>query len=92
MPNVRGKSLKLIARDVSDGYTAINPLFLKPFEAETLKELYQEMIKASAEIRAEKFPHGEAEAIRWRNLRLQRLHTSAMIIRTYARDRRISLI
>ena len=92
MPNVRGKSLRLIARDVSDGYTVVNPLFLKPFDPETLKELYQEIQKTSAEIRGEKFPYSDIEAIRWRNLRLQRLHVAAMIVKTYARDKRIQLI
>jgi hypothetical protein len=92
MPNIRGKSLKAIARDISDGYTVVNPLFLKPFDAETLKTLYQEVVKTQAEIRGEKFPYSDVQSIRWRNLRLQRLHTTAMIIRTYARDKRILLI
>ncbi len=92
MSNVRGKSLKTIARDVSDGYTVINPLFLKPFDPESLKALYHEVMKTQAEIRGEKFPYSDVQAIRWRNLRLQRLHMAAMIIRTYARDKRVPLI
>jgi hypothetical protein len=92
MPNVRGKSLKAIARDVSEGYTVVNPLFLKPFAQETLKELYHEVMKTQAEIRGEKFPYSDVQSIRWRNLRLQRLHTTAMIIRTYARDKRIPIV
>ncbi len=92
MANIRGKSLKIIAQDISEGYTAVNPLFLKPFDPETLKELYQLVIKTQAEIRGEKFPFGDLEAIRWRNLRLQRLHTAAMIIKTFARDKRILLV
>jgi hypothetical protein len=92
MPNVRGKSLKSIASDISEGYTTVNPLFLKPFDAETLKGLYQEVMKFQAEVRGERFPHSDVQSIRWRNLRLQRLHTTAMIIRTYARDKRVQLI
>lgn len=92
MANIRGKSLKIIAQDISDGYTVVNPLFLKPFDPETLKELYQLVIKTQAEIRGEKFPFGDIQAIRWRNLRLQRLHTAAMIIKTFARDKRILLV
>jgi hypothetical protein len=92
MSNVRGKSLKTIARDVSDGYTTVNPLFLKPFDAETIRELYQAIMKSQAEIRGEKFPYNDVQAIRWRNLRLQRLYLAAMIIRTYARDKRIPII
>lgn len=92
MPNVRGKSLKAIAQDISEGYTVVNPLFLKPFEAETLKGLYHELMKAQAEIRGEKFPYNDVQMIRWRNMRLQRLHTAAMIIRTFARDKRVPLV
>jgi len=92
MSNVRGKSLKTIAQDVSDGYTTVNPLFLKPFESDTLKELYHMLIKTQAEIRGEKFPHSDVQAIRWRNLRLQRLHLAAVIIKSFARDKRIVLI
>ncbi|MCL5024237.1 MAG: hypothetical protein M1497_12915 [Nitrospirae bacterium] len=92
MPNVRGKGLKTIARDVAEGYTVVNPLFLKPFDGETLKALYMEVMKAQAEIRGEKFPYSDVQAIRGRNLKLQRLHISAMIIKTYARDKRIPLI
>jgi hypothetical protein len=92
MANIRGKSVRLIAQDISDGYVTVNPLFLKPFDAESLKELYQHVIKTQAEIRGEKFPFGDAQAIRWRNLRLQRLHSAAMIIRNFARDRRVLLV
>jgi hypothetical protein len=92
MSAIRGKSLKIITQDISEGYTIVNPLFLKPFDPETLKELYQRVMKTQAEIRGERFPHNDTEAIRWRNLRLQRLHTAAMIIKTFARDKRIPLI
>jgi hypothetical protein len=92
MSNVRGKSLKTIAQDVSEGYTTVNPLFLKPFDQETLKELYHMLMKTQAEIRGEKFPYSDVQAIRWRNLRLQRLHLAAVIIKSFARDKRIVLI
>ncbi len=92
MPNVRGKSYKAIAQDIAEGYTTVNPLFLKPFDPETLKALYQEVMKTQAEIRGEKFPYSDVQSIRWRNLKLQRLHITAMIIKTYARDKRIPII
>ena len=92
MPNVRGKSLKIIAQDVSEGYTTVNPIFLKPFDAETIKELYQMLMKTQAEIRGDKFPYSDVQAIRWRNLRLQRLHVATVIVKAYARDKRIQII
>ena len=30
----RGKSMKLVAFDVAEGYAAVNPLLLKKFEAD----------------------------------------------------------
>lgn len=92
MPSVRGKSLKALLRDVAEGYVAVNPLFLKPFDPETLREFYQELMKVQIEVRGEKFPASDINAIRYRNMRLQRLYSAAMILKNYARDRRVSLI
>lgn len=92
MANVKGKSLKAIALDISEGYVTVNPIFLKPFDPESLKALYQGVMKAQSEIRSEKFPYNDIESIRWRNMRLQRLHTAAAIIKNFARDRRILIV
>lgn len=92
MPSIRGKSIKATAQDVSEGYVSVNPLFLKSFDSETLKEIYSEIMQVQTEIRADRFPHNDTAAIRWRNTRLQRLHSAAMIIRNFARDRKIRII
>lgn len=89
MPTIRGKSLKAITFDISEGYVVVNPLFLKPLDNESLKGLYHEILKTQTAIRSEKFPHSDAKAIRWRNTRLSRLHSASMIIRNFARERRI---
>lgn len=89
---IRGKSLKMLVKDISEGYTVVNPLFLKSFDQETLKKLYHEVAKAQSEIRGEKFPYNDINAIRWRNTRLQRLYTAQMIIRNFARDLRMPLV
>lgn len=90
--NIRGKSLKATIRDIADGYITVNPLFLKPFEKETIRDLYQEISKVQIEVRGEKFPSNDANAIRERNLRLQRLYSTLMIIRHFARERRFPLV
>lgn len=92
MSNIRGKSLKAIASDISEGYVTVNPIFLKPFDPETLKGLYNEVMKTQAEIRGEKFPYNDVHGIRWRNMRLQRLHTSSVIIKNFAKDKRIQIV
>lgn len=92
MPTIRGKSLRAIAFDIAEGYVVVNPLFLKPLDRESLLGLHQELTKAQILIRGEKFPHGDTQAIRWRNTRLQRLNAALMILKNFARERRIVLI
>lgn len=92
MGNVRGKSNKALTVDVAEGYVTVNPLFLKPFDEAGLKEFYKEIEKTQTELRSEKFPTNDIQAIRLRNLKLQRLFSATVVIRNFARDRRISLI
>jgi len=92
MPTIRGKSLKAVSYDISEGYLTVNPIFLKSLDDDSLKALYQEIIKVQAEIRAEKFPHSDVQLIRNRNMRLQRLHQSLIVIKNFARERKIMLI
>ena len=92
MPTIRGKSLKAITYDIAEGYVVVNPIFLKPLDDDSLKGLYHELMKTQTEIRADKFPHGDTQAIRWRNTKLQRLFSASMIIKNFARERRIILI
>lgn len=89
---IRGKSPRAIAYDIAEGYVIVNPLFLKPLDAEALKELHKEIMKAQAEIRSEKFPHSDVMAIRRRNMRLSKLHQSAMVIRNFAKERRTIIL
>ena len=91
MPNVKGKSHKALAMDIAEGYTTVNPIFLKLFEPEQLKEIYREIANAQNDIRGERFPTNDLTAIRMRNLRLQRLYSASMIIRNFAKERRIPL-
>ncbi len=87
MISLRGKSLTAVCKDISDGYVAVNPIFLKPLDAETLKGLIQEIMKLQAVIRTEKFPYKDLVFIRYRNMKLQRLHNSLMVIRNFAKER-----
>lgn len=92
MANVRGKSLEAIAKDISEGYLTVNPIFLKGLDDEAIKGLYQAIQKVQAIIRGEKFPFNDIEAIRTRNMRLQRLHLSLIILKNFARERKIILV
>lgn len=75
----RSKSLFAIASDIAEGFTVVNPLFLKKFNKQDLKELQEALIKKERQIRAEPFPFNEALKIRQRNMKLQRL-TQAMVV------------
>ncbi len=87
MTTLRGKSLMAVAKDIADGYITINPLFLKPLDRESLEKLYNQIVRLQIEIRGEKFPYGDIYAIRQRNIKLQRLHNSLIIIKNFAKER-----
>ena len=87
MISLRGKSLAAVSKDIAEGYVIVNPLFLKPLDAEALKDLYRQIMKVQVEIRTEKFPFNNVTAIRSRNMRLQRLHSAVAIIKNFAKDK-----
>ena len=92
MPTIRGKSLKAVAYDISEGYLTVNPIFLKSLDDESLTGLYNEIRKCQSEIRSEKFPHNDPQLIRSRNMRLQRLHQALAVIKNFARERKVILV
>ncbi len=87
----QGRNLKAIANDIAEGFVTINPIYLKPFDAESLRLLYETITRKQNELRAEPFPYGEVDKIRKRNLKLQRVYNSLMLIKNYARERKIIL-
>ena len=87
----RGKSLKAIINDVVEGLISVNPLFLKKYDAATIKEMYEGMSKAMTMVRNEKVEFNDAIGLRNRNLKLQRLHNATIIIKNTAREKRIKL-
>jgi hypothetical protein len=86
-----GRNVKAIAADIAEGYVVVNPIFLKPFDNESLKKLYESMLRKQNEIRIQPFPYGDVELIRKRNMRLQRVYAAIILIRNYAREKRIIL-
>ena len=88
---IRGKNIKYTVKDIAEGFTAVNPIFLKALSPEVLKELYQELSKGMADQRQSKVKHGDMQALRMRNMRLQRLHSAQMVLRNYCRQKRVPL-
>jgi len=87
----RGKSMKAIASDVAEGYIMVNPLFVKKFDKDMIKGLYENINKGMTGIRNEKVVYTDTTALRYRNMRLQRLHNALIVLRNIARERRIPL-
>lgn len=87
----KGKSMKSVAFDVAEGYVTVNPLFLKKFDKEMIKDLFENINKAMTITRNEKVVQGDHALLRTRNLKLQRLHNALIILRNFARERRFPL-
>ncbi len=83
--------MKAVAVDVAEGYVSINPLFLKKFDKDMVKELYEHLNKAMTGTRNEKLDIANQVAVRNRNMKLQRLHNAMIILRNVAREKRIPL-
>ncbi|HEX9021186.1 MAG TPA: hypothetical protein VF903_07985 [Nitrospirota bacterium] len=87
----KGKSMKVVAVDVAEGYLTVNPLFLKKFDKVMIKELYEHLNKTLTGTRIEKIDYADQAALRTRNMRLQRLHNAMIVLRNAAREKRIPL-
>ena len=87
----RGKSMRVVAVDVAEGFISVNPLFLKKFDKDMIKELYDHLNKALTGTRNDKIDFADQAALRMRNMKLQRLHNAMIIIRNIAREKRIPL-
>src|SRR5512145_1050264 len=88
---VGGKSMKAVANDVAEGYMTINPLVLKKFDKDMIKELFEHLNKAMSAARNIAVPLTDQIAMRNKNMKLQRLHNSLIILRNTAREKRIPL-
>jgi hypothetical protein len=88
---VGGKSMKQVATDVAEGYTTMNPLVLKKFDKDMIKELYEHLNKAMTGARNIPVPTNDVAAMRTKNMKLQRLHNALIIVRNNAREKRIPL-
>ena len=87
----RARSLALMAKDIMDGYTALNPLVLKKFDAASYKELHQHLRKLQTAVRMEGVSLAEQGALRNRNQRLQRMHQAISVLEFQAKLQKVIL-
>ena len=83
--------MKAVAADVGDGYMMINPLVLKKFDKDMIKDLYEHLNKTMNAARNIAVPLNDILAMRQKNMKLQRLHNAIIILRNTARERRVML-
>lgn len=86
--SLKGKNIELVAKDIGDGYVFVSPLYLKRLDQEILKKLLAALNRAMIMIRTEKFPAGDIDAIKSRNLRLSRINNAMTVIKHFAKERR----
>lgn len=86
------RNYKAIATEISEGFITMNPIYLKLFDLDALKALYNAIDRKLVEIRTEPFPYKDTILIRNRNLKLQRLYGSLVVIKNYGREKRWKLL
>ncbi len=89
--SVKGKSMKAVAFDIAEGYASVNPLFLKKFDKDMMKDLFEHLNKSMTTLRNEKIDIKDQVTLRARNMKLQRLHNALIVLRNAAREKRIPL-
>ena len=78
-----------IAREIGDGFHSLTTASLKRYTPADLKTINTSLQQVLRDARAETPPPGDAEAIRKKNLRLQRLNTAVLTLANYCRQQRI---
>ena len=87
----RGRSLAVMAKDIMEGYVALNPLVLKKFDAATFKELHMQLRRLQTTIRSAGVDLTNQEATRNRNQKLQRMHQAMSVLEHQAKLQKIIL-
>lgn len=87
----RGRSLAVMAKDIMEGYVALNPLVLKKFDAATFKELHMQLRRLQTTIRSQGVDLTDQEGLRNRNQKLQRMHQAMSVLENQAKIQKIIL-
>jgi hypothetical protein len=80
-----------IAREIGDGFHSLTAAGLKRFTPADLKTINTSLQQVLRDARGETPPPGDAEAIRRKNLRIQRLNHAILTLANYCRQQRIPI-
>jgi hypothetical protein len=87
---IQGNPLDL-AREIGDGFHTLTPAVLKKYGPADLKVINNSLQRILRDVRGETSTPGDAEAIRKKSLRLQRLNQAILLISNHCREQRIPL-
>ncbi len=80
-----------MAREIGDGFNPLTPATLKRFMPADLKVINNSLRQVLRDVRTETPSPGDNEAVRKKNLRIQRLNQAILILANYCRQHRISV-
>ncbi len=84
-------SPKKMAQDIADGYMSLSPPMLKTYTAADLKTVLANLGMVARELRQEQVPQEDVMAVKAKNMKLSRLNQAEVVIRAYAKKKRIAI-
>lgn len=81
----------VMAREIGDGFRSLSPASLKKYTPADLKVINTSLQQVLREVRGEAISSEDVEAIRRKNLRMQRLNQAVVMLTNYCRQQRIPL-
>jgi hypothetical protein len=81
----------IIAREIGEGFHSLTQATLKKYTPADLKIINNGLQQVLRDARGEVTPPGDAEAVRKKNLRIQRLNQAIMMLANYCRQHRVPL-
>ncbi|MFQ5803242.1 MAG: hypothetical protein ACE5JQ_10140 [Candidatus Methylomirabilales bacterium] len=87
---IAGNPLSM-AREIGDGFHSLTPGTLKRYTPADLKIVNSSLRQVLRDARGEVAQPGDADAIRRKNLRVQRLNQAILMLANYCRQHRIPL-
>jgi len=82
---------KSLAMDMADGFVALSPSGLKRYSPSDLKTIHSNLNLVLREVRGEVIPPEDLMAIKKKNLRIQRINQSLLMLSNYARQQKVPL-
>ena len=84
-------SPKKMAQDIAEGFFSLSPPMLKQYTPADLKTIQVNLGIVTRELRQEQPLQDDLMAIKARNMKLSRLNQAEVVLRAYAKKKRINL-